>query len=247
MSGMLRKLIGATRRRKVHRLARKWFGLQITTVPERRFDLWYYEMNSTHIRRLLHFEAILTMLEDVDGRIVECGVGPGRSMLAFSMITQYVTKPRDIVGFDTFDGIPPPTSEDGEANVHKTGWWRHSIDNVVELLKHNGLSEAVIEERVSFKPGLFEDTLPNYDGMPIAFLHIDVDFYKSYSTVLRELWPHVAPGGIVAFDEYRNPVFPGATQAVDEFFVRRREEPVKSNVTDLYYVIKGPVNVIGET
>ena len=244
---MLRKLIGATGRRTVHRLARKWFGLQITTVPERRFDMWYYEMNSTQIRRLLHFEAILTMLEDVDGRIVECGVGPGRSMLAFSVMTQYLTTPRDIVGFDTFDGIPPPTPEDGEANVHKTGWWRHSIDNVVELLKHNGLSESFIVERITFKPGLFEDTLPDYDGTPIAFLHLDVDFYGSYKTVLRELWPHLAPGGIVAFDEYRKPVFPGATEAVDEFFAQRREKPIMSRVTNLYYVVKDPLDVGAET
>lgn len=235
---MLRKLISPRGRRKLQRLARKWFGLYITTVPERRFDLWYYEMNTTFSRRFLHFEAILTRLEDVEGRIVECGVGPGRSLLAFSVITQYLTRPREIVGFDTFEGIPPPGVEDGEANAHKAGWWRHSKDNVVELLKHNGLAESFIEERISFVPGLFGESLARYDGEPIAFLHLDIDLYESYRTALRELWPFLVPGGIVAFDEYRKPVFPGATQAVDEFFAERNEKPIKSEVAELYYVVK---------
>lgn len=235
---MLRRLIGPKGRRMVHRYARKWFGLHITTVQERRFDLWYYEMNATFARRLMHFEIMLRKLEDVDGRIVECGVGPGRSILGFSVISQYLTRPREIVGFDTFEGIPPPTVEDGEVSAHKAGWWHHSMDNVVELLKHNGLSESFIEKKISFQPGLFEDTLPKYDGVPIALLHLDIDFYESYKTALRELWPYLAPGGIVAFDEYRKPVFPGATQAVDEFFADRLEKPVKSDVTNLYYVVK---------
>ena len=238
---LLRKLIGTKGRQRVQRIVRKWFGLQIIPVPEKRFPMWSYEMSRNNARRFLHFEMLLKEVEAIDGRIVECGVGSGRSLFAFSIISQYVTKPRVIVGFDTFEGIPPPTAEDGEGNAHKTGWWRHPMEDVLQLLQYNGLSQSFIKERISFHRGLFEDTLPEYDGAPIALLHLDIDFYESYRTALRELWPHVAPGGIVAFDEYRKPVFPGATKAVDEFFANRSERPVKSEVVDLYYVVKSRV------
>lgn len=225
-------------RTRLRLLAKIWFGLDIMRVSERRTDVSYYDMNMKLTRRFLHFEAMLTRLEDVDGRIVECGVGPGGSLFAFAAITQHVTRSREIVGFDTFDGMPPPTVDDGPKNANMTGWWRFSVDDVVARLKHNGLSESFIEAKVSFRPGLLKDTLPAYDGSPIALLHLDVDFYESYRTALRELWRHVAPGGIVAFDEYGKSVWPGATRAVDEFFERRCESPVKSHVADYYYVIK---------
>ena len=235
---MLFRLMGRRLRTGLRLLARDRFGLEIARIPEKRADVWYYEMNEKLTRRFLHFESVLRVLEDVDGCIVECGVGPGRSIFAFAIISQYLTRPRDIIGFDTFEGIPPPTAADGVENAHKTGWWRHSIDNVDDLLKHNGLAESFIAEKVSFVPGLFEDTLPSYDGAPIALLHLDVDFYESYKTALRELWPHVAPGGIVAFDEYGKSVWPGATRAVDEFFCEHEESPVESDVADYYYVVK---------
>lgn len=38
------RLIGSANRRRLHRIARRYFGLQITTVPERRFDMWHCEM-----------------------------------------------------------------------------------------------------------------------------------------------------------------------------------------------------------
>ena len=69
-------------------------------------------------------------------------------------------------------------------------------------------------------------------------LHLDVDLYESYWVALRRLWPHVIPGGIVTFDEYRQPAWPGATLAVDEFFWDLAQSPVRSTVTDLYYVEK---------
>ena len=85
---MILRLIGSRTRQRLHRMARKFFGLQITTVPERRFGMWNHEMNTTSARRFLYLEALLRRLENVDGRIVECGVGPGRSKFAFSVISQ---------------------------------------------------------------------------------------------------------------------------------------------------------------
>ena len=46
-----------------------------------------------------------------------------------------------------------------------------------------------------------------------------MDLYQSYLDVLRQLWPRVRVGGVVAFDEYFDvAAFPGAKAAIDEFF-----------------------------
>ena len=225
-------------KRGLRNLARSALGLDIRLAKSRDYDLMTYEGNVKYASRLLHFERLLQKVEHVDGKIVECGVGVGRSMFAFSLLTQRTARPREILGFDTFKGMPSPTAEDGVANRDMAGVWKHPEEQVVGLLTHNGISTTFIHEHVTFVPGLLNETLPSYDGGPIALLHLDVDFYESYKTALSLLWPFVADGGIVAFDEYLQASWPGATQAIDEFFANRTEQIVKSKVVDLYYVVK---------
>ncbi len=234
----MRKVVPRSVKERLRTFVRDVLGLDIRFARARGFDLNYYEMNIKYTTRLLHFEQLFGQIEDVEGRIVECGVGPGRSIFAFSLICQSLGHAREIWGFDTFRGLPPSTAEDGKSNAQKTGWFSYSQGQVAQLLRFNGIDQTFISENITFFPGTFNESLPNYDGGPIALLHIDVDFYESYKTALVLLWEFVAPGGIAAFDEYRNPTWPGATQAIDEFFADRPEEIVKSSVTDLYYVVK---------
>ena len=222
----------------VKKWARRFLGVDFVTVPESRSSLWPYDLNTTTARRFLHFRDLLLQLEDVEGRIVECGVGPGRSLFAFAILTQCVARARRIVGFDTFEGLPSPTAEDGRGNAHKSGWFSHSEANVRELLQFNGVASDFIDENITFVRGTLAESLPAYDGRPIALLHLDVDLYESYKTALDRLWPFVSPGGIVTFDEYRSEAFPGATRAIDEFLDRWKLEAVQSRFLDRWYVVK---------
>lgn len=237
VASLMRRLSPEAKER-IRRFSQRVLGVQFVTVADYRRRTWSYEMDAKLTRRLFHFQGLLRRLETVEGRIVECGVGPGRSIFAFGMITQHLARPRQIVGFDTFEGMPPPTADDGAGNVHKEGWWRHSEANVLELLAFNGLDPAFTAEHVSFVRGPLQETLPTYDGDPIALLHLDVDFYASYKVALSELWPFVVPNGIVAFDEYRSDAWPGATKAIDEFLGDQNLAPVKSPFLDRWYVIK---------
>ena len=223
-------------------LARSALGLDVRLAERRDFEVQTYEGNFKHSSRLIHLEHLLREVEHVEGRIVECGVGPGRSIFMFSLLTQFVTRPREIWGFDTFEGMPSPTAEDGEANRDMEGVWRHPEEQVIGLLKHNGLAPSFIRDNITFVPGLLGDSLPHYDGGSIALLHLDVDFYESYKTALELLWPHVAEGGIATFDEYLQDAWPGATQAIDEFFSGRPEQIVKSPIINRYFVVKQPTN-----
>ncbi len=232
------RYLPASAKNGLRNLARSAFGLDVRLAERRDFDLQTYEGNWKHAGRLLHLEHVLREVEHIDGTIVECGVGPGRSIFMFSLLTQSVTRRREIWGFDTFEGMPPPTIEDGKSNRDMEGVWKHPQEQVVGLLKHNGLAPEFIQDNIILVPGLLSKSLPSYDGGAIALLHLDVDFYESYKTALELLWPHVAEGGVVTFDEYLQDAWPGATQAIDEFFASRSEQIVKSPVIDRYYVVK---------
>ena len=140
----MRRLFPMAAKEKARTLARDVLGLDIRFARARGFDLNYYEMNAKYANRLLHFEHVLRQLQDVEGRIVECGVGPGRSIFAFSLISQSLGHPREIWGFDTFRGLPPPTPEDGRPNAHKTGWFSYSQTQVAELLQYNGIEQSFV-------------------------------------------------------------------------------------------------------
>jgi hypothetical protein len=63
--------------------------------------------------------------------------------------------------------------------------------------------------------GFLESTLPAaFDLESIALLNVDVDLYESHKVCLQTFGPRV--GGIVVYDEYADPKWPGATLAINE-------------------------------
>ena len=213
-------------------------GLDVRLARSRKYHLHEYSYDYGWLSRFMHFEAMLRTIERTDGSIVECGVGPGRALFEFSVISTALDRTRHIYGYDTFDGLPDPISEDAAWNAHKGGFFSYSQEHVNDELLLAGLDQEFISTNITLVPGDFSQTLPRYRGGPIAFLHIDADIYVSYKVALESLYDHVVPGGIIAFDEYLDAQWPGATKAVDEFFAGRPEAIVKSSVTDKYYVLK---------
>ena len=52
----------------------------------------------------------------------------------------------------------------------------------------------------------------------VSLLFLDFDLYKPTKTALENFFPLIPKGGIIAFDELDNPLWPGETQAMLEFF-----------------------------
>ena len=92
----------------------------------------------------MHFERLMQYIADVDGVIVECGVGAGRSLFDFSVISEAIDRPRHIFGYDTFSGIPDATAIDGEWNADVGGIWDYSQEQVRENLFTAGLDAELI-------------------------------------------------------------------------------------------------------
>ena len=70
-------------------------------------------------------------------------------------------------------------------------------------------------------------------------MRLDADRYESTLTCLKHLYPHVAPGGVVIIDDYKE--WDGCARAVHEFLFMRASRGVpriRQYENDVYFVVK---------
>lgn len=130
----------------------------------------------------------------------------------------------------------------------RKGEWTVSEEMVQRRLTKTGIGKEFPSLSVHIVKGFLGKSLLKFPERPIAFLHLDVDLYEGYRDGLKHLFPRIARGGIIAFDEYaefhNEPPYngqekwPGCTLAVNEFFATRKEKPQKHKETGKYFVIK---------
>jgi hypothetical protein len=193
--------------------------------------------------RFLYQRRLFDVVKDLDGDIVECGVGMGATLLMWSELCYDEGRHRRIWGFDSFEGFPAPTVQDASPrNPQKGEWAISTVRTIRDMLVTSGLSEEWVRSHVTLVKGFFEDSLPKYTGDKIALLHLDVDLYQSYKVALEALYDRVQPGGVIAFDEYMGTFehvdFPGAKQAIDEFCNRRGVTLQRDRAFGKYYAVK---------
>jgi hypothetical protein len=159
----------------------------------------------------------------VAGDIVECGTARGGSAALLGLAMRQSTRVRTLWLFDTFEGMPPPTSADPDYDIAATytGRCRGDVDEVRALFDRLG-----ILANSRFVKGRFEETVPRAEVRAIAVLHVDGDWYESVKVCLDHLYDRVTPGGIIQIDDYGH--WEGARKAVDEFMAGRRiAEPLR--------------------
>ncbi len=194
--------------------------------------------------RMLYFrylESMFDRIAAVPGDIMECGVGYGRTflMLACLVYQDKANDQRALLGFDSFKGFPNPTIEDKSTRNPKKGEHRDtSVERIWKLLRGSGLPKEFLANRVRLVPGFFHESLRVFSERPIALLHIDADLYQSYREVLTRLFPKVSSGGVVLFDEYLDPQWPGATKAIDEYFQPTNYKIKRNDLVNKYFVDK---------
>ncbi len=162
---------------------------------------------------------------DIDGGFTECGVWRGgSSMLAALTFISRGNTP-DLFLYDTFSGMSEPTEKDRHAKTGEpalarwkdyqkeehVAWCYASIDEVKENMSHTGYPERFVHYRI----GKVEDTLPDREQGTVAILRLDTDWYESTRCELENLFPRLAPGGVLIVDDYGH--WAGAKQAVDEY------------------------------
>ena len=107
---------------------------------------------------------------------------------------------------------------DPAKDYHKQGEFS---DTSAEAVKEYVSSHGNCEIRKGYMP----DTFRGLESSQIAFVHIDVDIYRSILDSLQSVWPRLSVGGFIVFDDYGFPSCPGARFAVDEFFSGKASVP----------------------
>jgi hypothetical protein len=179
--------------------------------------LWMKAMPHTwvsvpRLRALIDHAKTVTATNTL-GAFVECGVAEGGSALLLAKLRTRLAPEREVWLFDTFEGLPPPTSDDPDYD--KAAKWIGLCRG--ELAQVQGLLTLHGERNIRYVKGLHEVTMAA-GPLPerIALLHLDSDWYEPTMTCLRHLWPRVSPGGRVQFDDYGT--WEGCRKAVHEFF-----------------------------
>jgi hypothetical protein len=190
---------------------------------------------------------LATIVADVDanqlpGLIVEAGTARGGSAIVMAAAK---APARGMKVYDVFGMIPAPSEHDGP-DVHRryekiAGGEAKGVggdtyygyrDDLYEEVKasFSRLGVPVDEHNVELVQGLFEDTIDLDE--PVAFAHLDGDWYESTLTCLERIAPLIVPGGRIVLDDYDH--WSGCRRAVDEYFADRpgfrREHKAKLHV-----------------
>ncbi|MBW3589266.1 MAG: TylF/MycF family methyltransferase [Actinobacteria bacterium] len=200
-------------------------------------------LDLTNASRLLYHKRLFDLITNVEGDIVECGVGIGTTLLMWASLILDEGGSRRLWGFDSFQGFPEPAPEDESPRQWKKGEWAYATaKDIQDLLIAARCSAEWVRAKVTLVPGYLEETLPGYTGDRIALLHLDVDLYESYAVCLKTLYQSVMPRGIICFDEYRGTFealsAPGASQAIDEFLRDQGLSIQRDPSFGKYYVVK---------
>lgn len=152
----------------------------------------------------------------IDGDIWECGVYKGGTAAMIAAILKDIMPSKQLYLFDTFEGMP---ETDSDKDRHKKGDFS---DTTIEAVK----KYVGCDDLCTIRKGFIPDTFAGLESKKIAFVHIDVDVYKSVLDCLHFVWSRLSFGGIIVFDDYGFPSCPGARIAVDEFFSTEKCVPL---------------------
>lgn len=178
---------------------------------------------------LYKYELFKKILE-VQGSILEFGVYRGGGTFTFahlSAILEPYNYQRRIIGFDTFEGFPSVSQNDmlldpsispKEGDFYTSENFYEEMQRNIELFDTNRFLNNV--EKLTFVKGDINNTLPefleNNRHLVVSLAYFDLDIYQPTKKALELILPRIPKGGILAFDELNNPLWPGETQAVFE-------------------------------
>lgn len=177
------------------------------------------------LSRINFIQSLYQKIVPVHGVIMEFGVRWGQNMALFSLL-RGIHEPfnynRRIIGFDTFEGFPSVSGQDGD--LVKAGdyavaeGWKAELEATLSFHEQN----APIPHKRKFElvQGDAGQTLPEYlqrhPETIVALAYFDFDLYEPTKACLERILPHVTRGSVLAFDELNCPEFPGETIALRE-------------------------------
>jgi hypothetical protein len=195
-------------------------------VPEaeRIAQLGLY-LDRSALSHILFLQDLYRRILSVHGVILEFGVRWGRNVALFAELRN-IYEPRNflrrIVGFDTFQGFPGVSTEDGSAPGATTGaysvrpGYEEELSRLLAAHEYFGLRPHL--HRNDVVKGDLSQTLPAYLKLHpetiVALAYFDLDLFEGTVRGLELIGDRLVRGSVVAFDELCMQQFPGETQAL---------------------------------
>ena len=151
------------------------------------------------------------------GDFAECGVYKGGTALMLAR-TLKGKADKKLYLFDSFRGLP-------KVDEHRDQWFSErdfSVESVQGI--RNVLAE--FDSIVDIRQGWIPETFQGLESNRYAFVHLDVDLYRSNLDCCNYFYSRVTAGGVMLFDEYGFAGARGEKDAVDEFFADKAECPI---------------------
>ena len=192
---------------------------------EKKMEAFPKYVKRQNLTRFLAQYEIFRRILPVKGSIVECGVFRGGGLMGWakmSAILEPVNLTRRIYGFDTFAGFPGVGNKDvGGLGKHVTpgDLYSDSCEELTQLIEIYDSDRFLGHvDKVHLVKGDAAKTIPDFlkkhQHLLVSLLFLDFDLYEPTRVALEHFYPRIPKGGIVAFDELDNPLWPGETMAM---------------------------------
>ncbi len=191
---------------------------------ETKLDNFTKYIRRQRLTRLLALYEIFKRTLNVKGSIIECGVYRGFTLMAWanmSAVLEPANLTRRIYGFDTFEGFPDVSREDGNSTMEpsKGQLFADAYEELQELvaaydanrfLGHVGKVQLIKGDIASTVPKF----IANNRHLMVSLLFLDLDLYAPTKIAIEHFLPRMPKGAVIAFDELDNPIWPGETLAL---------------------------------
>ncbi len=205
------------------------------------------------LKRFLAHTDLFKLTLDVPGDIAELGVFRGLGLFTWAnLLESYCIGDRTkiVYGFDNWRGFTgfaeqdaKPQEEVGKSvgGFDPSAYYKELL-SAIEIFDSDRFIPG--KARIKLVEGNVEETAPQFvkdnPGVRFSLVHFDCDLYEPTKAALEAFWDRVSRGGVILFDEYGIPDWPGETAAVDEFLTEHPELRLKTfdwtNVPGAYLV-----------
>lgn len=187
---------------------RTWMEDEVFLQEYKKFD----KQNLHSADRKYFLYSLLSLVQNIEGDTVECGVFEGASSWLICKKNQDSNKKHYI--FDSFEGLSKPLDIDGQY------WHEGALSSREEKVKEN---LAPFLNNITIHKGWIPSRFHEIGNSRFSFVHIDVDLYQPTLDSLNFFYPKLVKGGIILCDDYGFSSCPGATKAFDEYMSNKPE------------------------
>jgi hypothetical protein len=145
--------------------------------------------------------------------IIEFGAYKGGNAMFMAKILKERLPHARVFALDTFAGMP---RTDSRYDMHGEGDFGDArLEDIAAQANAQGLDNIV------WLKGLFDETFPGLSAERFGLAHIDCDIFHSAKYCQDAVWPQMADGGYLVYDDADVSSCIGATEAAEQLMMAR--------------------------